>query len=125
MKTLQFLSLLQEDSAGKELNVVFDNCGGQNKNNFVLLLVPFLVEMGYFKHVNFIFLIVGHTKNAADRLFNALKHVYRRSNVQTFQQLLDVCGTSRHVTSVAVIDGDFCKYNEYLSQFYITLKDLK
>jgi hypothetical protein len=124
MKTLQFLSLLK-DSAGKELNVVFDNCGGQNKNNFVLLLIPFLVELGYFKHVNFIFLIVGHTKNAADRLFNALKHVYRRSNVQTFRQLLRVCGTSPHVTSVAVIDGDFSKYSEFLSQFYVTLKDLK
>ena len=71
MKTLRMLSLLQL-TAGKELNVVFDNCGGQtNKNNFVLLLVRYLVEMGYFQHVNFIFLVVGHTKNAADQLFNA------------------------------------------------------
>jgi hypothetical protein len=118
------LSLLQP-TAGKELNVVFDNCGGQNKNNFVLLLVPYLVEMGYFQHVNFIFLIVGHTKNAADRLFNALKFVYRGSNVQTFQGLLNVCGASRHVTPIAVDNGDFFKYSDFLLQFYNTLKDLK
>ena len=47
-----------------ELNVFFDNCPGQNKNNHVLQLVPYLVEMEAFQTVNFTFLIAGHTKNA-------------------------------------------------------------
>jgi hypothetical protein len=98
LKTLRLLSFMQEGNQGKELNVVFDNCGGQNKNTFVLLMVPYLVEMGYFKSVNFIFIVVGHTKNAGDRLFNLLKMIYRRSNVQTFGSLLGVCGKSPHVT---------------------------
>jgi hypothetical protein len=33
MKTLQKLNLLCKDSVGGELNIVFDNCSGQNKNN--------------------------------------------------------------------------------------------
>ena len=45
MKTLSDLNLLRGDEAGKELHIIFDNCTGQNKNNTVLRLVPFLVEM--------------------------------------------------------------------------------
>ena len=64
MKMLCQLNLLQDDSA-----IIFDNCSGQNKNNTVLKLAMFLKAVGYFKSVNFIFLIVGYTKNATDCLF--------------------------------------------------------
>jgi hypothetical protein len=73
MKTLQRLNLLHKDSVGGELNIIFDNCSGQNKNNIVLKLPAWLMAMGYFKEIHFIFLVVGHTKNVADRLFNLLK----------------------------------------------------
>jgi hypothetical protein len=118
MKSLRQLNILQEGCRGKELNVVFDNCPGQNKNHHVLWLVPYLVEMGYFETVNFIFLVVGHTKNAADRRFNNLKMLYRKSNVYTFNQLMDVCGKSPHVTVVQVVDGDFKDYDNFLGLFY-------
>ena len=78
IKTLRQLNLLREDSVGGELNIIFDNCSGQNKNNTVLKMAMWLKGMGYFTRVNFIFLIVGHTKNAADRLFNSLKFEYRK-----------------------------------------------
>ena len=42
MKTLSNLGWLN-DNGSSELNIVFDNCKGQNKNNTVLCLVPFLV----------------------------------------------------------------------------------
>ncbi len=71
LKTLTQQNLLQEDSAGGELNIIVDNCSGQNKNNTVLKLAAWLKAMGYFRQVNFIFLVVGHTKNAADLLFNS------------------------------------------------------
>ena len=66
MKTLIDLGMMQEDQIGEELVVVFDDCSGQNKNNTMLKLVNYLAEMGYFKKVTFLFLIVGHTKNAAN-----------------------------------------------------------
>jgi hypothetical protein len=50
----------------KKLTFVFDNCSGQNKNGMVLKLVVYLVEMDFFEEVQFVFLIVGHTKNPAD-----------------------------------------------------------
>ena len=76
VKTLQQLNLLRDDSAGGELKIIFDNCSGQNQNNTVLRLAAWLKQMGYFKKVKFVFLIVGHTKIAADRLFYSLKHEY-------------------------------------------------
>ncbi len=46
MKTLGQLNLLCKDSVGGELNVIFDSCLGQNKNNIVLWLTAWLVAMG-------------------------------------------------------------------------------
>jgi hypothetical protein len=82
VKQLKHLGLMDRSKeAGKELTIVFGNCPGQNKNNFVLRLVPYLVEMEYFEEVNFIFLVVGHKKNCCDRMFNLLKIQYRKSNI--------------------------------------------
>ena len=72
VKTLRQLNLLQDDSPGGDCNIIFVNYSGQNKNNIVLKLAAWLQQMGYFKKVNFFFLIVGHTQNATDRLFNLL-----------------------------------------------------
>ena len=72
VKTLRQLNILRKDSVGGELNIIFDNCLGQNKNNTVLKLATWLMAMNYFKLVNFTFLIVGHTKNAADPMFKQL-----------------------------------------------------
>ncbi len=62
VKMLQQLNILCNDSVGGELNVIFDNCLGQNKTNTVLRLATWMMAMNYFKEVNFISLIVGHTK---------------------------------------------------------------
>jgi hypothetical protein len=121
MKTLGagILNILNDNSKGKELNVVFDNCPGQNKNHHVLWLVPYLVEKGYFHSVNFIFLVMGHTKNAADRRFNNLKKVYRASNIYSMEMLLEVCGRSPLVTVCRVEDGDFKEdYESFFQLFY-------
>jgi hypothetical protein len=62
MKSLRdTLKILQEGCTGKELNVVFDNCPGQNKNHHVLWLVPYLLEMGYFEN-DVVILIRGIAK---------------------------------------------------------------
>jgi hypothetical protein len=36
MKMLCVLNILHEDSVGGKLNIIFDNCSGQNKNNTVM-----------------------------------------------------------------------------------------
>ena len=83
---------------GGELNLVFDNCSVQNKNNTVLKLLVWLTEMCFYKKVNFVFLIVGHAKNASDRIFNLLKVEHHLNNLSTMAQLVRALGKSRHVT---------------------------
>ncbi len=76
LKTLADSNIIRDNEKRGELNIIFDNCARQNKNNTVLRLIPYLVELGYFKAVNFVFLVVGHAKNSADMLFNVLKTIY-------------------------------------------------
>ena len=120
MKTMEHLGWKKHNNAheaGKELNVVFDNCPGQNKNNTVLHLIPYLVEMNYFRCVNFIFLIAGHTKNACDRWFNRLKKTYRLSQAYTMESLKKQL-ESEHVKILSVEEGDMKDYSEFLNRFY-------
>jgi hypothetical protein len=125
MKMLRELQLLREDAVGGELNIIFDNCSGQNKNNTVLKLALWLMAMGYFKSVQFIFLVVGHTKNAADRLFNLLKQDYRRQNLFTFDQLATAfLGQSPSVNIHRAVANDFLDYDSLLDGIYRKLASL-
>ena len=118
IKTLRDLNIMREDSIGGELNIIFDNCSGQNKNNTVLKMLVLLTELGYFKKVNFIFLVVGHTKNAADHLFNALKVEYRKKNLFTMEALVECLNVSDSITAHTPIEADFLDYDTFLNRYY-------
>ena len=45
MKTMRTMDIIREDMVDGELTIVFDNCSGQNKNNTILKLLVFLVEL--------------------------------------------------------------------------------
>ena len=118
MKTLAHINILNEDEAGRELSIVMDNCGGQNKNRMVLRLGLYLVEVGYFETVNLIFLVRGHTKNPCDRMFNTLKKDYHRSNCYTFAMLADML-CSENVEVLPVEEDDWENWDAYLDTFYM------
>ena len=80
--------IIDEDHVpAKEINLVFDNCGGQNKNRMVLRMLTILVKRKVCMVARAIFLIRGHTKNDCDRLFNLMKQNCRGSNIYTPQDL--------------------------------------
>jgi hypothetical protein len=109
MKTLPKLNLLCEDSVGSELNIIFDNCSGQNKNNTVLKLPAWLMA---------IFLVVGHTKNASDRLFNLLKQDYWKQNLCTFDKLVRTLDKSSSLTIHPTLSKDFLNHSKLLDGLY-------
>ena len=85
----------------------------------MLRLAPLLVEAGFFETVNFIFYVVGHTKNAADRWFNSLKRVYRLSDIWTFDQLLEKMDTNKeHIRILTVDEGDFKHFKNFENKYY-------
>jgi hypothetical protein len=63
MRVLRSRGCLREADPAWCLTLIFDNCGGQNQNNTVLQMAPYLVEKGYFHQVNIIFYVRGHTNN--------------------------------------------------------------
>ena len=75
VKTLRLMDIMKQDDMGRDLNIIFDNCSGQNKNNTALKLLVWLTEMKFFKKGNLIFLVVGHTKYLSGGLFNAFKMI--------------------------------------------------
>ena len=119
LKTLETKGLLNRNNPpGKKLVSVFDNCPGQNKNGMVLKLVAWLVEMDYFEEVEFMFLIVGHTKNPADRLFNLLKQRYRSMNLFTMEDLIECVNGNESVTALQSEGDDFKDFMDYQKEFY-------
>ncbi len=118
IKTLKSTNIIREDEMGKKLTIVFDNCTGQNKNNTVLKLVPFLVELGYFEEVVFHFLVVGHTKNSCDRYFNQSKCLQRESNSYTMNELCQNLRDCEDITIYETEHFDFLNWGKYLGTFY-------
>ena len=121
MKHLSSTCELLSEHPMKELNIIMDNCAGQNRNKMVLRLAAYLVEANFFKKVNFIFYVVGHTKNPADRLFNLAKGLIRQQNVYSMKQFLELMNASEYVTAYEVFEHDFKDYNAFLDVLY---KDL-
>ena len=112
MKYLKDNGLLDGNTQLK-LTVAFDNCPN-NKSNCMLRLAPYLVHKGYFKEVGFIFLVAGHTKNSADRLFNLLKINYRSENNYCMIQLLQLCSKNENVNAIAIERTDFFDWESLL-----------
>ena len=115
---LNRLNILQPDKTGKELTIIMDNCAGQNKNRMVLRLANYLVEADFFETVNFIFYVVGHTKNACDRWFNTLKKNYRRRNIYSFDQMIDSMKTNSKINVTVTKESDFKNWDKFFDQHY-------
>ncbi|HIE01945.1 MAG TPA: hypothetical protein EYP59_16950 [Thiotrichaceae bacterium] len=65
-----------------------DNCVGQNKNNTVLHYMMYRVLAGFHDNIELSFMIVGHTKAANDGYFGLILRGYRRSNIDTYEDLV-------------------------------------
>ena len=55
------------------------------------------VGSNLFPRVRIFFLVKGHTKNAADWMFNLLKHMYHNKNIYTYDQLHETLSSNQYV----------------------------
>ena len=99
----------------KEINLVMDNCGGQNKNRHVLRLLNVIVLRKLAVRVNAIFLVKGHTKNPCDRMFNILKLKTKKANLYTPTTLLAALKAQEQVD--AFFFDKFYDWNEWENRF--------
>ena len=104
---------------------MFDNCGGQNKNEMVVRFLMWVVEAGYFPLVQIIFLVKGHTKNACNRMFNLLKLDYHHTNTYTMEQCVENLNKNQHVEVSLMEPEDFfdfkmsIKYKYFLQNYVL------
>ena len=82
-----------------------DNCGGQNKNNFVIWYYCWRVLCGLHDSILYSFLIAGHTKFNPDWCFGLVKQSIRRRYVSSLFNLLEAVDQST-VTGVNI--GKLC-----------------
>ena len=119
-KYLSIQNIFSKKNKYKELVILADNCGGQNKNRCLIRYLLWLVESGYLSTTKLIFLIKGHTKNKCDRLFNLLKSIYRRVDLYSFKESAAILNlSSKDISVIPMSPKDFFDVNRWLSQYYL------
>jgi hypothetical protein len=93
---------LLNGKTANEINLVFDNCGGQNKNRMVYRMLFFLVKLHICRVARVIFLIKGHTKNDCDCMFNLMKYDYRRVDCFVPTDLIALANKHPHVEAIGM-----------------------
>ncbi|XP_062566358.1 uncharacterized protein LOC134228694 [Saccostrea cucullata] len=77
----------------KTAYIHFDNCSGQNKNNFFLWSALWRVLVGLHATVEYSMMVAGHTKFDPDWNFGVRKVKWRSSTAETMN---DIADTVRH-----------------------------
>ena len=101
-----------------ELNVIMDNCAGQNKNHMVIQMAAYISERKYFKRINPIFLVKGHTKNMCDRMFNTMKQRYHRRNIYTLEDTYKILNLDEKVTVHPTTFKNFYDWDSFFETLY-------
>jgi len=109
----------------KELNFVFDNCGGQNKNRMVLRMLVYLVRRKVCDVARAIFLIKGHTKNDCDRMFNLMKKEYRKKNSYTPKDVIDNLSQHPDVDVLRAEVNHFLNWDSFFDKYMHRTEKIK
>jgi len=124
--TLKRLKENEITKSAKHLVITADNCGGQNKNRWMLWFCEWLLYTEQYETVSLYFLVPGHTKNVCDGAFGCIKRLMRKSNIRTPKDMMEVINAS--AKSIIGISGGSIKwYNwkEFLEPFYRYPSNLK
>ena len=94
--TISFLhDFFQNHGAGETIaHLHADNCGGQNKNSYVLWYLCWRIIHKLHEQVNYSFLVAGHTKFSPDWCFGLLKQKLRRTFVSSLFDIIQATDKS-------------------------------
>lgn len=115
---LKWLTICQDrGDAFRKLRVYCDNCGGQNKNIFVLLMALQLVHGARLVRVEIVFMKSGHTYLPCDRAFGSIeKKIRRQAFVYSTQHYVDLISTAvkKGFPTVQMVRNDFLDFHTLL-----------
>ncbi|ETP28816.1 hypothetical protein F442_21941 [Phytophthora nicotianae P10297] len=112
----------------QKLTFYADNCGGQNKNNFVVRMLLALAHTSLLDEINLKFFVEGHTKNAVDRGFGHVQRQIARADAWTMNQLLGVVKEASSSSALVHIPNQnpiFKVYRDAMEEAYKKLKDIQ
>ncbi|ETP32795.1 hypothetical protein F442_18586 [Phytophthora nicotianae P10297] len=114
-----FIQRIVLTNGHRRLAIYADNCGGQNKNNFVVKMLLALAQTGELDVVELRFFVRGHTKNAVDRGFGLMRKKIAKEDVWTADQLLEVINDSSSSSALVHIP----KENTMMKLFRTPVKE--
>ena len=110
-RTLHYLSHTSTDMP-PVLHLQLDNCGGENKNQFVLGYLSYLVQAGIFHEILLSFLIVGHTHEDIDQHFSVISRKLRLKNAVSLSEWIGVVHEAfidaNHRSKITIGDCSVC-----------------
>ena len=115
---------LQHHSRAKSICLHADNCCGQNKNKSVLAYLAWRVIVGLNSEIELSFMRVGHTRCFVDGGFGLLKQRYRKSDVDTVQQLADATEESAAFNKAVQFTWQWREWDAFLAESFVPLKNV-
>ena len=82
----------------------YDNCVGQNKNNYVVGYLAWRVLKQKHNNITLSFMRVGHTRCLVDGHFGLIKKIYRQSDSDTLKQISQVVNRSSFNNVAQIFD---------------------
>lgn len=121
-----FASLRSTPTEIKHLMLHADNCGGQNKNRFMIWYFAWRVIAGLNETIELYFLVAGHTKNRADAGFGLVKRKLKQYNAIVPADMMKVIEiSSESNTCVCGSDVIWYDWKRILEPHFTIPKDLK
>ena len=90
-----------------KIDILIDNCGGQNKNNAMIRFLIIIKEVEFFVTATLHFYIKPHTKNDRDCAFNSLKVLYQNQHVFIFENCCEILNTRNNVEVIQMSHEKF------------------
>ncbi|CAG8819458.1 43357_t:CDS:2 [Gigaspora margarita] len=97
-----------------------DGKQGQNKNNYSLFFYSWLIDRNMYDEIELNFMIPGHTKFICDGCFGLIKILYRKSKVNTVDDVVSVVNRSTRINfNVAqrYFNGEGFQYYDFKNYF--------
>eukprot|EP00117_Sycon_ciliatum_P014441 scpid95674/ scgid14697/ len=107
-----------------KLGLHCDNCCGQNKNRTVIAYLAWRTITGLNDSIDLMFMRVGHTRCFVDGGFGFLKQKYRKSDVDTVDQLVKVTDESVHFNKALRYCWDWKVWDGYFGEFFLPVPNI-
>jgi hypothetical protein len=101
------------------LRIQADNCWRENKNRFVLALAACLVKFGFFKEVEFGFMLQGHTHTDVDAIFSHFSRKLRMHDAYTMPDLFNIVVGSQQQRPSCTFMDEIADWRKVIKPFLV------